>query len=384
MGRDPLFTARFVMLAVAELAYFTGFGMAVHVLPLHVTGRLGAGEGAAGLAFGAFAVSALVARPFAGRWCDLRGRRPLLVAGALLCAAGMAALPLAGSLTEVVLVRLVQGVAEAAFFVGGFAALADLAPPARLGEAISYNSLGLYLGLTLGPLLGERLVDGRDVDLAWYTAAGLGVLAALLALLVGETRDPTTPASAHGTLLHRGALPVSVGFLACLAAVGGFLALATLYAAEVGLSGSSRALVVYGVVVVVLRVLLARLPDRVPPLWLATAALLVVATGMGTMAGWATPGGLLGGAALVGVGVAVGAPAFFTAVFEGVPAAERGAASGTTSAAMDLGLGLGPIGLGLVAGAAGIAWALAAGGLVALAGAGWMGAISVRASRSGR
>ena len=45
-----------------------------------------------------------------------------------------------------VALRLLAGVAEAAFFVASFAALADLAPPDRMGEALSYNSLGLYLG----------------------------------------------------------------------------------------------------------------------------------------------------------------------------------------------------------------------------------------------
>lgn len=363
------------MLALAELAYFSGFGIAVYALPLYVTGPLGAGAAAAGLAFGVFAVSALASRPWAGRWCDSRGRRSLLLGGALLYAAGMALLPWAGSLGAVVAIRLVQGVAEAAFFVGGFAALVDLAPQSRLGEAISLNSLGLYLGLTLGPLLGERFVDGLGFDGAWYAAAGLGVLAALLALAVGETREPrasTGEPGEHGALLHRPSIPVAVGFLACLAAVGGFLAFASLQAVAVGLSDASLALVLYGGVVVVLRVGLARLPDRVAPLVLATWALLVVAAGMGVMALWAAPPGLLAGVALVGAGVAVGAPAFFTAAFERVPPSERGAVSGTTSAAMDLGLGLGPIGLGLVAAAAGLPWALAAGGLVALAGAGWM------------
>ena len=46
------------------------------------------------------------------------------------------------------------GVGEAAFFVAGFAFLADLAPPERMGEALSYNSLGLYLGIALGPAAG--------------------------------------------------------------------------------------------------------------------------------------------------------------------------------------------------------------------------------------
>ena len=68
--------------------------------------------------------------------------------------------------------------AEAAFVVASIAALADLAPAIRMGEALSYNSLGLYLGLTLGPPLGELLVSAFGVTEAWYGAAMMLLLAA--------------------------------------------------------------------------------------------------------------------------------------------------------------------------------------------------------------
>ena len=55
------------------------------------------------------------------------------------------------------------------------------------------------------------------------------------------------------------------------------------------------------------------------------------------------------------MGVTFTTPAFFTAVFTTVPEAERGAASATMSAAIDMGLGLGPILLGVVAQISGIA-----------------------------
>ena len=69
---------------MGELAYFVADGMAVFLVPVHAAGPLGADRTGAGLAFGAFAVSALLLRPLAGRVCDTRGRRPLLVGGALL------------------------------------------------------------------------------------------------------------------------------------------------------------------------------------------------------------------------------------------------------------------------------------------------------------
>ena len=148
--REPLLTRPFVLLALAELAYFTADGVAIYALPVFVTGPLGSDAAGAGVAFGAFALSALVLRPFAGRLADSVGRRPLLLAGALICAAGMVGTAHVSTLAAVVALRLLLGVAEAAFFVAAIAAVADLAPPSRMGEAMSYNSLGLYLGLAAG------------------------------------------------------------------------------------------------------------------------------------------------------------------------------------------------------------------------------------------
>src|SRR5690606_18746201 len=97
----------------------------------------------------------------------------LLVGGALLGAVLMFLTAFAQTLPAIVVLRLGIGVAEAAFFVASFAALADLAPPSRMGEALSYNSLGLYLGLSIGPPLGELLVASSGYTAAWYGAAVL-------------------------------------------------------------------------------------------------------------------------------------------------------------------------------------------------------------------
>ena len=167
---DRLLTGSFVLLTAAELAYFTADGIAIYTLPLFVTGPVGSDTAGAGIAFGAFAVSALLLRPFAGRFSDTWGRRPLLITGAVLCAVSMMLTAHAGTLAAVVTLRLVLGVAEAAFFVAAIAALADLAPPGRIGEAMSVNSLGLYLGLAFGPPLGEVLVRTAGYTAAWYTA----------------------------------------------------------------------------------------------------------------------------------------------------------------------------------------------------------------------
>src|SRR3954469_2180759 len=168
-----LFTPAFVALTLSDLAYFTAGGALIGATPFFVTGPLRSGPGAVGLALGAFSVSTLALRPLAGRWADRHGRRPLLVGGALLFAVLVLGHLLVTHLAWLVVLRLLLGVAEALYFVAGFAALADLAPPGRAGEALSYNSLALYVGIAVGPIVGQELLGWGGFRLVWAGAPGL-------------------------------------------------------------------------------------------------------------------------------------------------------------------------------------------------------------------
>ena len=372
---ERLLTLPFVLLGIAELAYFTSVGVTIHTLPLYATGPIGSDEAGAGLAFGAFGVTALICRPFAGRLSDTHGRLPLMVFGALLAALGMVLFPFVDSLTAVVLIRLLQGVAEAAFFVAAFALLADIAPPTRMGEALSYNSLGLYLGLALGPPLGEVLLEKWGFGAAWSGATVLAVLAAALAMAIVEP-ERVADVDGHGLLIHRPAMAISLGFFTSLVAMGGFLAFASLHSEKIGMEDTSLALLVYGSIVVVCRVLFAKVPDRLPSLPLGAASLVAIGVGLLIAATWQAPAGLILGAVVMAVGITFSTPAFFSAIFATASPSERGAAAGTASAFMDLGIGFGPIALGLVASAQGIPWAFATGAAVALVGAVWTASLT--------
>ncbi|MBA2756368.1 MAG: hypothetical protein H0U37_02850 [Chloroflexi bacterium] len=83
-----------------------------------------------------------------------------------------------------------------------------------------------------------------------------------------------------------------------------------------------------------------------------------------------TATGVLVGAVVMAAGVAFTTPAFFGAIFSRVTPAERGAASGTASAFLDLAFGGGPVLVGVVASRSGIPAGFATAALVALVGAG--------------
>nr|MBA3740680.1 MFS transporter [Chloroflexota bacterium] len=365
-----LFTGPFIALALADLAYFTAAGMLILVTPLFASGPLEADPVGVGIAVGAFSVSALALRPWSGRESDRRGRRPLLVAGAILAAVAILAHTITTDLAILVILRLVLGVGEALFFVAGFAMLADLAPRGREGEALSFNSLALYLGIAFGPVLGEVLLGIGGFNLAWIGAAVLSLLAAFLALRLPLTGRREGEASGPVALIHRGVAWPSAGLFTGVAAMSGFLAFVAIYGRDdLAMAGSGPVLLVFGLIVVGCRIVFAKLPDRVAPFRLAAAALALIAVGMAVTGLVPTVAGLFAGAALMAVGVAFVTPAFFAAIARRVAPAERGAAFGTVSIFLDLAFGGGPVLLGLIVDAASIPTAFLLGALIPAVGA---------------
>ena len=77
------------------------------------------------------------------------------------------------------------------------------------------------------------------------------------------------------------------------------------------------------------------------------------------------------GAAVTAFGVTLSTPAFFSAIFATAKPSESGAASGTASVFLDLGIAGGPILLGLAAQASGIPFAFGVAAAVVLAGCLW-------------
>jgi len=368
-ARPTLLTPSFVMVAVAELAYFTADGVLLLALPRFVAGPLGGGNVAVGLVVGAFSVSAFLLRPWAGMAADRHGRRILMVAGASLFSLSVCGYLIATTIPILVLMRLLTGVGEALFFVGAVSANMDLAPAERRGEAMSFASLSLYVGIGAGPFIGEVVIDHAGFHGAWVAAIGLALVAVALSLRLPPMRPAQADVQPGGhRLVHRAGLLPGAVLLAMLWGMAGFLAFVPLYALDLGMAGASLVLGLFAAIVVAIRSVGARIPDRLGAGVTTRAALALSSVGLGVIGLWRTPTGLIVGTILLGVGVALFTPALFALAVDGIPANERGAVMGTTSAFLDLGFGLGPATLGFVAAAVGRGGTFLASAAIAAAG----------------
>jgi MFS family permease len=362
-----LLSPQFAVVMLASFAYFTAMGSLLPTVPRYIEGELGGGGVQVGIGVGAYAVSAALLRPWVGRIGDTKGRRVLAVSGAAIVAVSIAGLTFATSLWMLVLTRLVTGVGEAAMFVGVATAAQDLAPDHRRGEAASYFSVALYGGLAVGPPVGEALV-GHGYTTLWLTMGVCSGLAAIASLWIPTGR--TFAVAQQRRFLQRDALWPGLILLLGLIPFVAFASFVPIYAQSLGMDSVGSVLGLYAGLVLIIRIVGARIPDRIGWRKGSTLALLAVAVGIGLVASWPAVAALWIGAVGLAVGMSLLYPSLFTAVMFAAPEDERSHAVGTFSVFFDLSMGLGATFIGLVVSLSNERGGFAAAGALALVGLG--------------
>ena len=363
-----LATREFAVVVAAAFAVFASFGAVVLALPLYVRDELGGSDLAVGVAIGIASIGAIVAGPMAGRVADRRGRRVVAIAGAAVMTAGYVGLALEPSLAGVVPIRALAGAAEAVFVVAAYTIVADLAPDARQGEAMSLVTAASYSGLAVGPIAANLVVDRSGYPLVWMLAAALVVVAAVAILALPETRPAGEGDAPRGFLPPRSALLPGLILLLALIGFGGFNAFAALYARDVGLSRPGLVFLVFAGVVIAVRLVGRTLPDRLGARVAASVACTAVAGGLVVVAVWHSEVGLLVGTAVFAVGQAFAYPAIALLATARSTPRERSAALAAVIAFVDVALASGALVLGVFADLWGYRAVFAAGAVAAIAG----------------
>lgn len=364
----PAATA-FAGVFLACLLTFLGLGCVLPVLPRYVKGPVGSTDLAVGLVTGAFAFTAVVCRPLGGRLADARGRRGVVVVGALLAAlAGLLYLVPLG-VPGLVAARLVLGAGEGLVFTAGAAWTVDLAPEATRGRAIGLFGLSIWGALTAGPVIGQLLLDGLGYDAVWIFAAAAPLAGAALARALPDS--PRTPEpQAPGPLVAREALRPGVSL--SLAAIGqaAFAGFIVLHLDARGIGHGAAVFTAFAAAVVGTRIFAGRLPDVVGARRTAAGAAACEAVGLATIALAHGLPAVLAGALVMGAGFSVLFPSLALLVVNRAGDARRGAALGTFTAFFDVGMGVGGLVAGAVAACAGYPEAFwVAAGAAALGGA---------------
>lgn len=347
-SRDRLVTPLFALITVSGLFYFLAIGSLLSTLPRYVENELSGSGFEVGLVVGAFAVSAALIRPTAGRLGDIVGRRTMSLFGAGVAAVSIAPLGLVEAVWFLVIFRLLTGIGEAAFFIGSATAAQDLAPDHRRGEAASFFSIAIYGGLAFGPAAGEWIYRNHGSDAEWTFAAGACAVSMLLASFIPRDLGRVEHPPPRRGLLHPAA--ILPGSVLCLGLIGftGFAAFVPLYVDEIGIDDAGPFFFAYGVIVLTVRIFGAKIPDRLGAVRTSTIALLAIGAGVATVGAVPSAMGLWAGTMSLSLGMSLLFPALFILAVNNAPSDERSHAVGTFSLFFDLSQGLGAPLLGIL------------------------------------
>ena len=274
------------------LVGFLVIGLALPVLPLHVSRDLGFGAFVVGLVTGSQFAASLVSRMWAGHFSrperrEERSRRGPAYRGSLrppVC-------PLAGAhvvgrvMSILLLGRAVLGGAESFIITGAVSWGLVLVGPQGAGQVIAWVGTAMLAALALGAPVGTML----------YGFGGFGAIAiatalipfATLLLLVRLPAVRPSPATSSGVFR-------SVAKAVWVPGIGAILAFASLLFANRGWIPVWLPFTAYAVALIAARLGLGHLPDRIGGAGVALGSALIETAGLALI--WLAPGALVAAA----------------------------------------------------------------------------------------
>ncbi len=344
-------TAQFVLLlvttAIVGLSFSTYF-----LLPKFLAVELRADAATIGGVSAVTLLASVIAMPIAGVQIDHHGRRLFVAIGALLFALacfGFLFVERVGPLLWVL--RVAQGAAFPLFYLALSTLATDIAPKARMGQAIGLFGAVMISTNALGPALAEWGAH----QFGWHAVFGATVAAAVLAALLSRFLPEQPHARAQEDATTMRALLTRPGlrrvlFITILIGwtFGAVFTFNQPWALANGYKEVSLFLVGFAGCAMVVRVALGGLADRIGRLRVAQATLLLyVAAPLSLI--WLPSLGLLLTGGLLGLSHGIVFPALNAVAVDFTREHERGKAMGAYNAAFNVGFAAGSYLLGYVA-----------------------------------
>ncbi|WP_170006456.1 MFS transporter [Bacillus fonticola] len=366
MKPQPIWTRDFLSVSISSFFLFLTFYMLLTVLPLYALEDLSIASEQIGLVVTIFLLSSVLFRPFAGRWMDTWGRKPMLVWSLVFFFVASCFYIITTSFWSLLVLRFVHGISFAMATTATGTIAADLVPSKRRGEGLGYFAMFMNFAMVVGPFVGLTMFK----QFSFTSVVYLSIVFALIAWICGyiakvpnaspiidqqkerQTKEQTSiPQKGFFALFERATLPIAVvgAFLAFW--YSGILSFVSVYASSLELYEAANVyFAVYGAFMMLARPFTGKWFDRfgphaviLPSMFLFSIGAFLLSTATSTMPF------LLAGA-LIGLGYGTLVPCFQTIAISEAPDSRRGTATATFFTLFDIGIAAGSYLLGYVSG----------------------------------
>jgi len=181
-------TRNLILLTIVSLAQDAASELLYPLLPILLTGVIGAAPLALGLIEGCAEAAAGFTKLISGKSSDRLGRKPFVISGYTLAGVGKAFVVVATSWPLVFLGRVTDRIGKGMRSAPRDALIADSVDKAHLGKAFGFHRTGDNIGAVIGPgiaLIGLAMLDG-DVRAVAMWALIPAIISGLLTLFIRE------------------------------------------------------------------------------------------------------------------------------------------------------------------------------------------------------
>ncbi|MGG1877034.1 MDR family MFS transporter [Paenibacillus cisolokensis] len=129
-----------------------------------------------------YMVAVMAGTPIFGKLSDMYGRKRFFIFGLIVFLIGSALCGMAGSMTQLIIFRAIQGIGGGALMPIAFTIVFDLFPPEKRGKMTGL--LGAVFGTSsiMGPLLGAFITDSIGWEWIFYVNVPIGIISFILIL----------------------------------------------------------------------------------------------------------------------------------------------------------------------------------------------------------
>ncbi|SFB02694.1 MULTISPECIES: MFS transporter [unclassified Bacillus (in: firmicutes)] len=351
-----LWTKNFISISASNFFLFLTFYFLLVTLPIYVVENLNGEKSQAGLTTTVFLISAIVIRPFAGRWIEKIGSRLILLLSMVIFLTATILYFTAHSIQGLLLIRFYHGIGFGMATTAAGAIAATNIPQSRRGEGMGYFILSSTLAMVVGPYLGLTALQTWGVD----AMLQMGVIASIAALLAGLLiktdknyhllNKERKTLSLKETLFEGSALPIALVAAFFAMVYSSILSFVSVHAHEMGLGSiSSYFFVVYAVVLLLSRPFTGKWFDRYGANVIVYPAIIIFAIGMFLLGTGHSAVLFLMAAAFAGLGWGTLFPTFQTIAIKAASPKRSAIATATFLSVFDIGIGVGSFLIGLVA-----------------------------------
>ncbi|HLH65794.1 MAG TPA: MDR family MFS transporter [Solirubrobacteraceae bacterium] len=164
--------------------------------------------------------------PVTGWFARRFGAKPVYLTSLVLFTAGSALCGFAGSATELIAFRVIQGIGGGMILPVGQLMLAEAAGPKRMGRVMSVVAVPAMLAPILGPMIGGLILENIAWRWIFFVNVPIGAIAVVAGarILPSVARKPVEPLDVRGLAMLASGLPLITYGLAEIGVTASFTA----------------------------------------------------------------------------------------------------------------------------------------------------------------